>query len=702
MSTIQATDVFGQAISTEGPQSVFEQKAGAVKLPGGISNDSPIETNSFYTNMMTDGEQTNQVFCQPYSVAYSNDTYFGLSAYHAQAKDRVFASGSPPSYFYHPTGIKELVFSSTEFDSKVLFSLTNAGRLSATAKFSSSDKKYLEAPLAEGMGFVTAVYHDLIPQINSAVGFVSVDGQTSPKNGINKYTIKLNNQTTWSLFVSLPEGQSLDLKLKDSNTIIGDQSVDGAIFQVGFGEDSAYDQAAGCYPTDVSVSGSVSNSTFNYKINYATEGSSNSGTTLIFALPHHKSSFDDATKKSATSFKIDSTTKGKMVGCLTNTLSMNETINSKISFDPFTTISGKSPNYSENALSAIKSAAAKEVEGDVENESNSDSMYTAGKVLSKYATVLYTCRFILKDDGLTNTLLPKLKKSFEKFAQNKQNYPLIYDTTCKGVVTSAPTDSDYGANTYNDHHFHYGYHLHALALTAKVDSDMGGSWVNDYKSWGNSLARDIANPTTSDSYFPVFRCFDFFLGHLWAAGMTSAGDGKNEELTSEDVHHVLALRLWGSIIGDSNLENRSLLMLSILRRSLDLYFYLKDNNTVQPSQFIPNKVAGITFDNKLDYTTYFGANTEYIHGIHMLPISAASSFVRRPSYVKEEWDSKLSSIIDSVDDGWKGILMLNVALFDPDAAYKFFSSSNFSSKHLDNGMSLTWSLAYCAGVGASS
>ena len=57
-------------------------------------------------------------------------------------------------------------------------------------------------------------------------------------------------------------------------------------------------------------------------------------------------------------------------------------------------------------------------------------------------------------------------------------------------------------------------------------------------------------------------------------------------------------------------------MLSVLARSLQKYYLYTSDNTVEPSNFIANKVAGILFENKIDHTTYFGTNTEYIQGIH--------------------------------------------------------------------------------------
>jgi endo-1,3(4)-beta-glucanase len=44
-------------------------------------------------------------------------------------------------------------------------------------------------------------------------------------------------------------------------------------------------------------------------------------------------------------------------------------------------------------------------------------------------------------------------------------------------------------------------------------------------------------------------------------------------------------------------------MLAVQARSFNNYFYLQNNNTNHPARFIQNKVTGILFENKVDYTS---------------------------------------------------------------------------------------------------
>jgi endo-1,3(4)-beta-glucanase len=135
---------------------------------------------------------------------------------------------------------------------------------------------------------------------------------------------------------------------------------------------------------------------------------------------------------------------------------------------------------------------------------------------------------------------------------------------------------------------------------------------------------------------------------------------------------------------------------------MNLYMLMSPDNTVQPAPFVPNFVTGILFMNKADYTTYFGDVTEYIHGIQMIPLTPISPFIRQESYVAAEWAAILAGIINGVNSGWRGILMANLAISDPETAWSFFTSDSFTSAWLDGGASLSWYLAFVAGMAGGS
>lgn len=150
------------------------------------------------------------------------------------------------------------------------------------------------------------------------------------------------------------------------------------------------------------------------------------------------------------------------------------------------------------------------------------------------------------------------------------------------------------------------------------------------------------------------------------------------------------------------------LMLAVQARSFNNYFYLLTGSTVQPPRIVPNKVTGIVFENKIDYTTYFGDTPALIHGIHMVPLNPASSYLRPRAFVKEEWDAMFSDGRalkdgpDGADGGWRGILHANLALLDPKASLAFFRDGvggYWDDAWIDGGASRTWYLVWAAGLG---
>ncbi|KAJ5469997.1 Glycoside hydrolasefamily 81 [Penicillium desertorum] len=178
------------------------------------------------------------------------------------------------------------------------------------------------------------------------------------------------------------------------------------------------------------------------------------------------------------------------------------------------------------------------------------------------------------------------------------------------------------------------------------------------------FVRDAGNSVEDDPYFPFSRSFDWFNGHSWAKGLFESFDGKDQESTSEDTITT---------------------------------------TPTSPPNFIGNKVTGILFENKVDHTTWFGSNLEFIQGIHMLPLPPNSSYTRQPQFVTEEWQAMFapnaSTPAANVDGGWKGVLFANLTLIDPQASWDFFAQSKFDYSWIDGGASRTWYLAYTAGLG---
>ena len=466
-------------------------------------------------------------------------------------------------------------------------------------------------PLVQGMGFVTGIYENLQPAIHSSVFFRSIGLSGSPSNGIYKYWITLEDSKSWLLYAVPSNGQNPQLSLLSKSVLQGSPGWSGFI-QVaknpaGTSGESIYDGSAGVYPTTASLTASAFGQTGTYRLQWTKAGLvyGSAPALLMYALPHHLESFAGPTVFTKTSMKLQTTTKGMATAVVADEWTLVEPdLPIDMDFAPWnpTKPYGSRSTYTlpASALSVISAVANSEIQQNMSAQTNLDSMYFSGKALSKFATLIYTVHDLANQPELANYGLSELKVAFARFVTNKQIWPLVYDTAWKGIVSSGSYPAgkgglDFGNTYYNDHHFHYGYFIHAASIIAYLDPN----WLNLNRDWVNSLVRDAANPSAQDSYFPVSRMFDWYHGHSWAKGLFESGDSKDEESSSEDAMFAYAIKMWGKVTNDKSMEARGNLMLSILARTLRNYFLMQSDNANQPSNFIGNKVTGIVSDESL-------------------------------------------------------------------------------------------------------
>ncbi|KAN0071494.1 Endo-1,3(4)-beta-glucanase [Elaphomyces granulatus] len=690
----------------------------------GIANTSdPVPTNKFFGSFFL-GNQTSPVFTHPYSLVWGRGIggiqTWGMSISQIDADLLAFGQpdprlpGDPVSNYINPIGLKYIMLSAAEFGPSTVLNTDGLSAFSAQAILRSQpgSSQRITFPVVQGMGFVTGVYSYLEPIVQSGVGIQNLDVAGSPKPGIFKYRAMLEDGGTWLIYITPANGTDPHLHLESPSSLRGDSGFSGTIQvaknPLGDTGEQLYDNSAGVYAVTGNVTGTVSGPTGNYSLSWEKAGINPESTPLLmFALPHHLESFDDDTKTCQTPLILRTTTKGNATAVTGESWTMVvPDLPIDIGFAPWSPSMPNATALSPAAQQAIRDAASQELQENMDAETNLDSIYFSGKALSKFATMIYTIRILLNDTQLTDPALQTLKSCFARFASNQQKWPLVYDTVWKGVVSSATyvthdSGVDFGNTYYNDHHFHYGYFVHTAAIIGFLDP----SWVAANRAYVNTLIRDAGNSVANDPLFPFSRTFDWFHGHSWAKGLFDSSDGKDQESTSEDALFAYALKMWGNISGDKSLEARGNLMLGILRRSLINYFLLESDNVNQPPQFIGNKVTGILFENKVDHTTYFGTNLEYIQGIHMLPILPNSAYTRPNKFVTEEWNAifapNASTPADTVAGGWRGVLYSNLAIIDPVASYKFFTQPNFDYSWIDGGTSRVWLLAYAASLGGS-
>lgn len=509
--------------------------------------------------------------------------------------------GDPASYYINPIGIQSMILSAAELKSSTVLTVGDPRAFSANAIFQpqKGSPQNITFPLLQGMAFVTGVYSDLELMVQSSVFFNEVVTAGSPRSGIFKYRATLADETDWLIYVIPDDGRDPNLKLESNSALRGPSGFSGTV-QVaknpsGVSGEKLFDNSAGVFPVKAVVSGSVSKDTGHYSLSWTKAGKGADSTPLMmFALPHHVSSFNNNTKSRVTNIRLRTTTKGNATAVVGEHWDMRVfNLPVDMGFAPWSPSNGSVKEISATAQLVITKVAPVELQQNMTAQTDLNSMYYSGKALNKFAMLVYTVSQLGNDPALAKPALEELKKCFALFVNNNQQYPLVYDTVWKGVVSSAgyggDLNADFGNTAYNDHHFHYGYFILAAAIIGSLDP----SWIPDNKDWVNMLVRDAGNPSSLDDHFPFSRAFDWYHGHSWAKGLFVSYDGKDEESTSEDAMFAYATKMWGKTSGDASMEARGNLMLGVMRHSLKDYFLMENNNKNQPPNFIANRVTGI-------------------------------------------------------------------------------------------------------------
>lgn len=243
----------------------------------------------------------------------------------------------------------------------------------------------IEFPLTQGMGFVTAIYNGVTPYIDSGVYFQTVTPLNSPKAGISKYKLLLNDDTTWLLYATASDDLGLVLSLASTTRLSAAGPFNGTI-QVAknpgdiAAQETIYDSCAGAYAETTTLSGSANGVSGSYTFTW-TKGGITDASLLMFALPHHIESMDGATSAAKTTIQLRSTTKGLATAIIADSWTMNEPdMAVTVGFAPWSPSSGSNVAISANAQEAIENAGTSELSQDMDAQSNLNSMCESAHV----------------------------------------------------------------------------------------------------------------------------------------------------------------------------------------------------------------------------------------------------------------------------------------------------------------------------------
>ena len=324
-------------------------------------------------------------------------------------------------------------------------------------------------------------------------------------------------------------------------------------------------------------------------------------------------------------------------------------------------------------------------------------LYDFGKQIARLARIALIAQAMGDDESyeLAATSLPEF---LEPWLQGENLDALVYDESWGGVVTSFGLEdsyADFGHAWFNDHHFQQGYVVYAVAVAARHDP----SFYETFKDSVDFIVDDFACMVTNSPNFPIARHKDFFDWHSWASGLFPSGNGKSQESISEAVNAYYAVSLLGDATHNPKLRDWGRLLAHMEIKAGHHYWQMDSQNDVYSGSaelFARNKMAGVVAALDVTARTWFGDNTEYVHGINMMPFTPITEYLLRPSFVKEEYKYLESFIEDPEQDNpadeWLSFIYLDQAIIDPQAAWDKIVRMD----RLDGGNSMTNSLYWIA------
>ncbi|KAJ9682956.1 hypothetical protein PVL29_018803 [Vitis rotundifolia] len=605
---------------------------------------TPLPTNSFFQNfVLQNGDQPE--FIHPYLIKSSSSS---LSL--------TYASHFSNSVFTHQIFNADLTISAsdkTHPDSQRRHIVSSFSDLSVTLDLPSSNLRFF---LVRGSPFLTcAVSAHTALSITTVHGIISFSSNSS----LTKYTIKLNNGQTWLLYTSSPSNMT------HHNSSITSDAYSG-IVRIAILPDSnpkyesILDRFSSCYP----ISGNAEFSKpFCLEYSWEKKGW---GDLLMLAHPLHLqllSADDEVTVLD--DFKCKSI-DGELVGVVGDSW--------KLKLDPISITWHSIKGVKEEAFPEIVSALRR----DVENLNSSGGIWTPssyyyGKLIARAARLALIAEEVSFHDVipairnfLKNTITPWLDGSFG-------GNGFLYDGKWGGLVTkqgSTDSGADFGFGVYNDHHFHLGYFLYAIAVLAKIDP----AWGRKYRPQAYSLMADVMNlGRYSNSNYPRLRCFDLWKLHSWASGVTEFEDGRNQESTSEAVNTYYSAALMGLAYGDAPLVATGSTLAAMEIEAAQTWWHVREGDKMYAEDFTrENRVVGILWANKRDGGLWFAPPEwrECRLGIQVLPVLPITEVLFSDvGFVRELVKWTLPALgREGVGEGWKGFLYAMEGIYDKEGA----------------------------------
>ena len=323
----------------------------------------------------------------------------------------------------------------------------------------------------------------------------------------------------------------------------------------------------------------------------------------------------------------------------------------------------------------------------IENDalsSNTDS-YNEGQMMNR---MIQTARIAdqMGNSNARDKMLTTIKERLEdwlSYQTGEISFLFYYDTDWTALL-GFPQGHYQGSNL-NDHHFHWGYFIHAASFVEQFSP----GWADDWGAMVNLLIRDAASSNRNDSLFPFLRNFSPYAGHSWANGFANANVlGNDQESSSESMQFATSLIHWGSVTGNDDIRDLGIYIYTTEQSATEEYFFDMYNRVFKPEQ--QHKLVSRIWGNSYDNQTFWTGDIEASYGIELYPMHAGSLYLgHNQTYASELWAEMTSKtgVLSNEENPnlWHDTYWKFLSLTDAQAAIDLYDS--YPDRNLKFGVS---------------
>ena len=249
-------------------------------------------------------------------------------------------------------------------------------------------------------------------------------------------------------------------------------------------------------------------------------------------------------------------------------------------------------------------------------------------------------------------------------------------------------DPSYDSDTFNDHHFHYGYFIYSSALLCLLDDE----FREQYGAMAREVARDYANWQRSADE-PWFRTLDPYCGHSFAGGLGNGGNGNGQESSSEAIQAWGGIWMLGAALQDQDMLEAGIMGYTLETRATAEYWFDKNRRNIDYTKYQHPYCCNLTMQG-VGWWTWFSGDPVWMHSIQWLPISPilTNSFSEDLPFAR--WDYAQMYANKEVGDyeapqgglgdesGLGNVCLSYLSLFDADSAARVWDRMDKMGKAL--------------------